>query len=217
MWRPLGVVWLLLWAGWAAASSWELIKHDRERDIRIWTRDLPGEDFPAFYASTTVEAKLSTVVAVLLDVPAMPEWAYRVQSARLLKQRDERENWIYTVNRMPYPFRERDVVLHNRYRQDPKTRLITIETEAVPGWLKPVPGRVRIPRMHSRWLLTPLGRGRVQVVWTGSGELGGWVPAWATAMGLPDGPHFTLRNLRRMIQRSKYQDKGFSFVREPNI
>lgn len=205
------------WIVCAGANDWMLAKDDVERDIRVWTRELPGQDFRAFYAVTTVEARLTTLVAVLTDVAAMPEWVYRVQSSRLLRQQGPRENWIYTVNQMPYPFHDRDAVLHSRYRQDPKTLTITIDTEAVPGWVKRVPGRVRIPRMNSQWLLTPLGQGRVRVVWTGHGELGGWVPRWAAAMGLPDGPHFTLRNLRRMIQRNKYQDKGLSLVREPNI
>lgn len=205
---------LLSWAPPACADDWTQVRRDDARDIRVYVRPAPGTNYKRFYATTRVTARLSTVVAALSDVAAMPEWIARVSSARLLRREANREVWMHTVYRLPYPFLEREAVLHSVLRQD-KSGVVEIATRAVPGMIPPHPRRVRLTSLHSLWRLTPERNGVVKVELWGEGEPGGYVPPLLFNYNLPDEPAQTLRNLRQMLTRDKYRARTLDYIREP--
>lgn len=205
---------LLSWAPASHADDWSLVRRDEARDIRVYVRPAPASTYKRFYATTRVQARLSTVVAVLSDVPAMPEWIARMSAARLLRREANREVWIHTLYRLPYPFLEREAVLHSTLRQD-KSGVVEISTRAVPGMIPPHPRRVRLTSLHSLWRLTPERNGMVKIELWGEGEPGGYVPHLLFNYNLPDEPAQTLRNLRQMLTRDKYRGRTLDYIREP--
>lgn len=205
---------LLAFALPARAEQWTLARTDEVRDIRVYLRDTPGSSYKRFYATTRVPASLSTVVAALSDVSAMPEWIARMKSARLLRRDANREVWIHSVYRLPYPFLEREAVLHAVLRQD-KSGAVEIVTRAEPGFVPANPRRVRLGDMHSVWRLTPEKNGVVKIELWGEGAPGGYVPHLLFNYNLPDEPQQTLRNLRQMLLREKYRSKTLDYIREP--
>lgn len=198
----------------ARAGEWTLARTDDVRDIRVYLRDSPGSNYKRFYATTRVPASLSTVVAALSDVPALPEWIARMKSARLLRRDANREVWVHSVYRLPYPFLEREAVLHSVLRQD-KSGVVEIVTRAEPGFVPANPKRVRLGDMHSVWRLTPEKMGVVKIELWGEGTPGGYVPHLLFNFNLPDEPQQTLRNLRQMLVREKYRSKTLDYIREP--
>lgn len=205
---------LLAFALPARAEQWTLARTDEVRDIRVYLRDTPGSSYKRFYATTRVPASLSTVVAALSDVSAMPEWIARMKSARLLRRDANREVWIHSVYHLPYPFLEREAVLHAVLRQD-KSGAVEIVTRAEPGFVPANPRRVRLGDMHSVWRLTPEKNGVVKIELWGEGAPGGYVPHLLFNYNLPDEPQQTLRNLRQMLLREKYRAKTLDYIREP--
>ncbi|MES2917893.1 MAG: hypothetical protein V4729_04665 [Pseudomonadota bacterium] len=205
---------LLALAPAAQAEDWILARTDDVRDIRVYLRDTPGSNYKRFYATTRVPASLSSVVAVLSDVPAMPQWITRLKSARLLRRDANREAWVHGVYRLPYPFLEREAVLHSVLRQD-KAGVVEIITRAEPGLVPANPKRVRLGDMHSVWRLTPEKKGVVKIELWGEGAPGGYVPPLLFNYNLPDEPQQTLRNLRQMLLRDKYRGKQLGYIREP--
>lgn len=205
---------LLALAPAARAEEWTLARTDDVRDIRVYLRDTPGSNYKRFYATTRVPASLSTVVAALSDVSAMPEWIARLKSARLLRRDANPEVWIHSVYRLPYPFLEREAVLHAVLRQD-KSGVVEIVTRAEPGFVPANPKRVRLGDMHSVWRLTPEKKGMVKIELWGEGAPGGYVPHLLFNYNLPDEPQQTLRNLRQMLVREKYRSKKLDYIREP--
>lgn len=200
-------------APWAAAD-WQLARVDEARNIRVYLREVPNSPYKTFYAVTRVKASLSSVVAVLSDVPAMPQWIARMQSARLLKREADREIWVHGVYRLPYPFLEREAVLHSSLKQD-KNGVVEVATRAEKGFVPAHPKRVRLTSMQSAWRLTPEKFGMVRVELWGQGDPGGYIPPLLFNYNLPDEPAQTLRNLRQMLTREKYRDKALGYIREP--
>lgn len=197
-----------------AAADWQLSRHDRERDIRVYLRDTPGSSYQNFYAVTRVKTRLSSVVAVLSDVPAMPEWIARMKSARLLRREADRDIWVQSIYKLPYPFLEREAVLHASLRQE-KSGTVEVVTKAEKGFIPNDPKRVRLLNMQSTWRLTPEKDGIVKIEMWGQGDPGGYVPPMLFNYNLPDEPAQTLKLLRQMLTREKYQKKTLGYIREP--
>lgn len=207
----------VLQLSWAGTAEWQLARQDNVRDIRVYLRDMPGSSYKGFYATTRVRATLSDVVAVLSDVSAMPEWIARMKIARLVKRESNREVevWVHGVYQLPYPFLEREAVLHSTLKQD-KSGVVEVVTRAEKGLIKANPKRVRLTNMHSIWRLTPEKGQLVRIEMWGQGEPGGYMPPLLFNYNLPDEPAQTLRNLRQMLTREKYQGRTLSYIREPS-
>ncbi|HEX4938921.1 MAG TPA: hypothetical protein VFX11_09615 [Candidatus Kapabacteria bacterium] len=197
------------------AETWELARSDETRNIRVYLRDVPHSSYKSFYAVTQVRTRLSSVVAVLSDVPAMPEWIARMKAVKLLRRNADSELWVHARYRLPYPFLEREAVLYSVMKQDPRTKVVTITTRSVPGFVRPQKDRLRLINMHSTWKLTPEKNGDVRIEFWGQGEPGGYVPPLLFNYNLPDEPVQTLRNLRQMLTRDKYQKRELHYIREP--
>jgi len=198
----------------AQADVWTLAREDKARDIRVYVRDMPGSDYQSFYAVTRMAVRIDSVVAVLSDVPAMPEWIVRMVSVRLLRREPDRELWVHAHYRLPYPFLDREAVLHSRLQQDVRSGQVTIVTRSVPGMIAPGrEKRVRLAGVHSTWKITPEPAGRVRIEFWGQGEPGGYVPPLLFNYNLPDEPLQTLRNLRQMLIRDKYRERDLEYIR----
>lgn len=186
-----------------AAVEWQLRKQDPARQIRVYLRDRDDRQYHDVYAVTRLPGSIRQIEAVLADIPAMPEWAPRVAHARVVK-RQENQAWIYIQYKLPYPFKARDaVVLSQRSQAD---GVVTISSRAVPGWVREQPGRIRLNNVQSTWRLSLQEDGLVKVELWGIAEPGGLVPAMVYNYNLADDAIQTLRQLRRMALRSKYQD-----------
>lgn len=209
------LLFLLLFSALAhAEADWRLVRDDKDRDIRVFVRDQQGNPYHSFYAVTHIRTRLSTAVAVLADVPATPEWVARVSQVKLLKREADREAWVYTIYKLPYPFLQRDAVLHSVLTQDAKTGAVTVDTRTT-DTLAPKARLVRLTDLHSTWTLTPQAEGVLKVEFWGEGNPGGYIPSWLFNYNLPDEPALTFRNLRRMVQRPKYQQATLAYIREP--
>lgn len=214
--RRLCLLLLCCLSALAFGADWELVRSDSERDIQVFARPMEQGPYDRFYAVTHIKTRLSTAVAVLADIPAMPEWLARVSQARVMKRKEDREVWVYTVYKLPYPFKGRDTVIHSVLSQDPHTGVVTVESRTVPELLGKTGGYVRLQNLRSTWKFTPQANGMLKVELWGEGDPGGYIPSWLFNYNLPDEPVQTLRNLRRMVLRDKYQSRQLAYIREPH-
>lgn len=201
-------------SGPALAGDWKLERHDDARDISVYSQKISGTSYNSFYAVTRVNARLASIVAVLSDVQAMPEWLARMKSARLIQREGDSEIWLHSVYKLPYPFIEREGVLRATLKQD-KNGVVVISTRAEKGFVSSNPKRVRLTNMQSTWRLTPEKKGMVKIELWGQGDPGGYVPPVLFNYNLPDEPVQTLKLLRQMLTRDKYRQKHLAYIYEP--
>lgn len=213
--RILASLFCLLCAlsGPTLAADWKLERRDDARDISVYSRKIPDTSYNSFYAVTRANTRLASVVAVLSDVPAMPEWLARMKSARLIKREGDTDIWLHSVYKLPYPFIDREGVLRATLRQD-KNGVVEISTRAEQGVVTSNPKRVRLSNMQSIWRLTPEKNGMVKIELWGQGDPGGYVPPVLFNYNLPDEPLQTLKLLRQMLSRDKYRQKHLAYIQE---
>jgi len=214
-WGAVRAAWLLaaslLWISPAAFSSdnvgdgWRLQRQEPARQIRVYLHDRPSGQYRDVYAVTTIKGSTQRIEAVLSDVVVMPQWASRVSEARLIK-RQGNVAWIYIQYKLPYPFKPREVVVKSERQES--NGIVTIRSQAVPGYVRETSGKIRMHSVQSSWRLTPQSNGNVKIELWGSAEPGGLIPAVVYNFNLADDALQTLRQLRRMSLREKYQDKA---------
>ena len=189
-----------------AQPEWELSKEDTQRNIQVFTSSQEDSSYHQFKAVTLVPQNPQTVLAVLSDIPAWPQWLARIKQVKVLKKEKDR-SWVYVVYKLPYPFVERDMVVYNQV-QSLATGQIIIKTQALNNYPMAVESdvkRVRLTNFKSTWQLSPLAKSGTKVELWGSGDPEGFVPALIFNYNLPDEPLQSLRQLRKMLLRDKYQ------------
>lgn len=184
-------------------QAMQLVRDDQERGIQVFVETPAKNSYQSFYATTTIPASMNTVYAVLSDVRAMPEWIARMTVAREIKRQEPNQLWVQGVYKLPYPFKDREAVLYSQVQRNPQA--ITIQTQAVTGFLTNDKSRVRLTEMNSRWQLTMISAQETKVELWGQGNPGGLMPAVLFNYNLADEPWQTLKNLRQMVKRKKYQ------------
>jgi len=75
-------------------ENWKL-KSDQD-GVAIYLRSLPDSKFKAIKVECEVNATLSQLVTVLLDVNTAPEWVYNTKSCVLLKRVSPSELYYYS-------------------------------------------------------------------------------------------------------------------------
>lgn len=190
------------------ADEWELVRNDTQRQIQVYVSSQENSTYHQFKAQTIVDQPLNTVLAVLSDINAWPQWLARIKLVNVLKK-SKNQSWVYVVYKLPYPFVERDMVLYN-YVQPLKTGVVIIKARAQSNYTLPsdiVAKRVHLTNFSSTWRLTPLANGGTSIELWGQGDPEGFVPAMIFNYNLPDEPLQSLKQLRKMVLRPQYQKK----------
>lgn len=200
-----------------AAEGWQLRVQDEASGIEVYMRDR-ADRLPEFLAITRVTARLSTVVALLRDVPAMPRWMYRARDVQVLDGRDPMRGLVRFLMAMPWPLDDREAIVHWQWRQDPASGEVRLTSTPAAHRAAPLESVVRMPHFGSQWRLLPLPGGVVEVRFSGYGHMGGNLdnePLRSfVATSTWQAPLETLRGLREMVQLPIYRNAHVAFVRE---
>ncbi|MFZ5757012.1 MAG: START domain-containing protein [Pseudomonadota bacterium] len=212
---PLLFVLLLPWAAAAktAEPGWDFAG---EGDgIKVWTKTIPGAPLKDFRGVMQVDLPLAVVVAAVTDIAAMPEWFFRMSESRIVDSQSLADAHVYFVLQGIWPVSDRDAVIKAGVAQDPQTLVLSMMADAAPAKLPAVEGRVRIPRMHSGWKLTPLSPTRTEIELIGNADPGGMIPLWLANAVVVLMPKETLKRLRKQMTLPKYRDPEAIFARDP--
>lgn len=197
----------------AADFAWEL-KKDSE-GIQVYTSKVEGSRYDAVRSVAMIEGvSLSSLVALIDDAPACADWADRCAEAYVHQRISETEAYIYTHNDMPFPVKDRDVVAHINWSQDPDSGVVTMASRAVTGVKPPERGRLRLTEAVAHWRFKPLGNGRVEVSNDAHINPGSSLPGWVTNMLLVDTPFETMKAFLSEVKKPKYANASYSFIVE---
>lgn len=209
----LVVAGLLVSATNAAEADWEL-KRDRD-NIQVYTRTVEGSPYDAVRTITIADdVRLSSFVALIADAEACPEWADRCAESYVIEQISETENYVYTHNDLPFPVKDRDVVSHVLWTQEPESLIVEMNSEAVAGRVDEVRGRLRLQEAKASWRFEPLGGGQIRIISDAHIDPGSALPSWVTNMLLVDTPYETMKSLVEEVRNPKYRDAELDFIRD---
>ena len=195
-----------------AQDDWKL--KEQKDGMAIYTRIYPDSKFKAIKVEITLEARLSQIVALLLDVNSGTEWLYAAKTSTLLKQISPTELYYYSEVRLPWPMSNRDFVARLVATQDPATKVVTIDGPIVTDYLPVKDGIVRVVKGDGKWVLTPVSGGRVGVVYTLRTDPGGDLPAWLFNLFATKGPTESFEKLKDQLKKPAYVHAQLSFIVE---
>lgn len=202
-----------------AAEDWSLRRTDAALDVTVHDRDTP-QGYREFRGVTHMRSRLSAFVALFRDTERMPEWLYRAERVTTLEEVSATETYAYTQIRLPWPFRDRDSIVHVVLTQDPVTLELTLRASAVPDYLPEMKGYIRMPVIESMWRFTPQDDGRTRVEFSGYANPGGRLSSGLLGMFQSklvwQSPYNSLRDLHGVIGEARYQTADYPYVREPD-
>jgi hypothetical protein len=201
-----------IWKGGYSQDEWTL-KSEKE-GISVYTRTFPDSKFKAIKVELELEASLSRMVAVLLDVNAGADWIYATKSSVLLKQVSTTELYYYSEVSLPWPFSNRDFIARLKVTQDSGTKVVTVDGPTVADYLPAKEDIVRVVRSEGKWVITPMGGGRIRVEYTLRTDPGGDIPAWLFNLFVTKGPMESFANLKEQLKKPAYAQAHLPFLVE---
>lgn len=209
---PLVYLLFLLPIHASAQKDWQL---KSEKDgIKVYTKYTDNSKYKAVKTVCTVQASLNTATAVLMDVTNATEWVYATKTSTLLKIISPAELVYHSEIDVPWPFDNRDFIVQLAVRQDPKTKVVTVQGENRPAYQPQNKDVVRVQYSYSKWTLEPVGNGQLNVVFELQTDPGGNIPAWLINMFATKGPLESFKKFKEQLKKSVYTKTVFPFIRE---
>jgi len=191
-------------------DDWKL-KTDKD-GINIFTRTFPDSKFKAIKVEVELDATLSQMVAVVLDVNTGAQWVYSTKSSVLLKQVSPSELYYYSEVSIPWPAANRDFIAELRAVQDSHSRVVTIYGPVFPDYLPVKKDIVRVRRSEGKWVISPLAKGRIKVEYTLRVDPGGDLPAWLVNLFVTKGPFESFKKLKEQLRKPEYVNAKLPFI-----
>lgn len=195
----------------SAQTDWKLRKN--ENGILVYTRDIQGSDFKEIKTTTNFKTSLSSLVGLLTDVNSHTLWIYKCKQSKLIKTVSSSEFYYYMETAVPWPASNRDGVIRFKYTQDSVTKVVTVKSQNIPNVLPELDGIVRVPKASAQWIFTPKDDGTVDGEYQLNLDPGGSVPAWIINMFVVDGPYESLTNMKKLLDKNKYENAKFDFIK----
>ena len=193
-----------------AQNAWTLKKE--KNGIKVFSRDNTHSKFNELKVETSLNARLSDLAAVILDIPDYPQWSFNVKSSKVLKQVSPSELYFYTEISSPWPADNRDLPIHLSISQDPRSKVMTIAVECIPDLVPRQKNIVRVPLSKETWTVTPVDASTIRIDYQLEVDPGANPPAWLINMFSVKGPYETFTKLREQIRQPKYRDTIIPFI-----
>ena len=199
-------------AGVQAQKNWTL-KLDKE-NIKVYTKTQENSNLKAIRVGCELNTTLTRLTAVVLDASAGAEWVYSTKSSTLLKQISPSELIYHSEVSLPWPFSNRDFVAHLIARQDPATKIVTIDGPVDPHYIPEKKGIVRVEKSFGKWIISPRAPNLVHLEYTLETDPGGSIPAWLVNLFVTKGPFETFKKLKEQLNKAKYASVKLPFITE---
>ena len=184
-------------------GSWQKIF--RQNGITVYSQKAAGSHILAFRAAGILRAGTDQVIEVLRKVEISGEWMPDVVARYTLEDFSDLEAITYSINPLPWPFADREMVLRNSLRLDPKNKVLVLDTYSVdPGGAPRKKGTVRAHLHRGRTLVRPAGPDRTEIDLRVLVDPGGYIPAWLANLSQRHMPYDFLRALEEKAANTDF-------------
>jgi hypothetical protein len=191
-------------------GNWTLKKE--KEGITVYTRETSNSAFDEFRANIRLNQSIHSFIAVMRDVESLPDWAYSVKKAKLLKESGDTLQIYYSEASVPFPFNNRDGIYMNNFLWKNDSSLLLVTVDIIPGYVEEKANIVRIPYGNGFWRVKVVGENLLDITFQLQVDPGGELPSWLANMFVTETPLQTLLKLREVIRKDKYQNRKFDFL-----
>lgn len=204
---------VLLFTSFKPVSGQEKWKLSVDRDgIEVFTRKMEHSKIKAIKVICKLDATPSQLVAAILDIKTCDEWVYHSKENILIKQDSPLDLIYYSKVAVPWPAEDRDYVVHIQVEQHPETKIITVNSPCIPGYVAEKKNVVRISHSVGKWTIIPLGKNHVKAEYMLEVDPMGDIPAWLTNLFATKGPLETFKNLKVHLRKDVYKKAHFKQI-----
>ena len=208
------VLWIIVTPGFSSAESlleryciiaerWEEIF--RRGNITVYSQGVPDSDVLAFRAVGRLDAPVEQVMEVLRRLEITGEWMPDVKAKFALKEFSDFQAVTYSVNDLPWPFADREMVLFNELRIDPVRKYLVVEVYSVDFNAYPTArGNVRAQMHCGETRLRPAPDGRTDIELILYVDPMGFIPAWLVNLSQKKLPYNFLHALEKKARQTEY-------------
>jgi hypothetical protein len=193
-------------------NNWQKQKEDE--GIIIYTQEIPNSNFKAFKGEGEIDASLTNIVAVFLDMKSFIDWSPGAIEAKTLQKVAPNERINYIVTDAPWPVTDRDGVYQFSITQNPTDQSVLVQVTAKEGHYPIQKKRIRITQSTGYWKLIPISKNKTKVIYENHADPAGSLPAWLVNSSTVSLPFNTIKNLRKQAKKEQYQNRQFTFVKD---
>jgi hypothetical protein len=194
----------------SAEAEWSLI--NEKDNIYVYTRLLEDETLKEVRIQFRVQAPMQVFLNTLDHVPTYTSWVYKCAESKLVRKINDFEFYYYVRTDFPFPFVDRDIIIHTTGRIDSNTGIYYARSVGAPTELAVRPDCVRLREFESSWTVRPLQNGYLAATYQVRTEAGGAIPDWLTNLAVSTGPMRTIQGLlaqvARAVERSHQPDNN---------
>ena len=143
----------------------EWVFKKKAKNINIYTRLVQGAPLKELKFTMEIEATITNVAAVLLDVNNYKNWVFKCSESKQLDKTSQLSSYDYYIADFPWPLNDRDLFSYSSMWQDPKTKVLTAQTVSKPNYGPLVEEIVRVINHQNQWIITPLGPNKVEIIY----------------------------------------------------
>jgi hypothetical protein len=179
-------------------DEWELSREGN--GIKVYTGKKNNSVFKSVKVDCTLEGTIDKLVTVLKNVDGNNHWVYSTKQTYLVKNTSDSEFIYYAETSLPWPLRNRDMVINMLFEKTAAGNQLTVKATGVKDEAPEQDGKVRVPYFNGLWEVTRADDNHITIHYQLSVDPGGSVPAWAYNMFVSKGPYKTFNNLAGLLK-----------------
>ncbi|MCP5162838.1 MAG: START domain-containing protein [Hahellaceae bacterium] len=197
------------------APDWKEI--EQEDNITIYTRHQEGSSFEAFKAVAILNAPFTNIMAVMANPLSCLEWVHGCSKVYGFDENSFIDRYAYSVNDLPWPFKDRDYILKVEITSDPATQEINMHMVAANDKIPANDDYVRVTIAETSYLISPVNESQTKVIWLQHTDPGGVLPGWLVNTLVVDIPVKSLQALEKVAHMEKYQNAEIIYDEQGHI
>ena len=179
-------------------DGWKLSKD--KNGIKVYTQQEKDSKLKKFLAVTIIQAPKEAIIDLINDVENKVEWMGNLSYAKVIKKISDTEHIDYYVSEIPWPIKNKDIVMHFKLEEDEDSGSTFINYWSVPDYIPEKKNISRLRKADGYFRLTDLEDGKTEIRYLVSSDPEIKLPAWAINKFMVDPPFQTMYNLRKLCE-----------------
>lgn len=195
-----------------AQKDWVFVKE--KNGIVLSQRDFLTNGIKQCRLKTTFKnATLASIFAVFRDHDSFGEWQKDIREIHNLKKVTEMDNYDYYNIEIPWPFKNRDAVYHQKINFNAADKSLNLSFTCEPTFTPLRPNRVRMTDAAGSWKFIKKPNGDIDVDYQNYSDPVG-ISSSVVNLLFPEALFTTMYNLKSQIQKERYKKAKYSFIQE---
>lgn len=200
-------------------TEWKFLKE--KSGIKLYSQAYKDSRIKIFKGTAIIDCSIKVIYQVLKHPPAYENFLHNCIESRLIKKFDDFDQIALNVTGMPWPVKDREMLVRSRVTFDYKKGIFTLALEGLPAeeyrdYIPETPGRAPMKSVLSVFILEVIGREKTRVTFMIHADPGG-IPSGIVNLSTANYPYHTLSGLKKIVKKQEYIDAAYIGKKFPEL